>query len=488
MENSIIVTPEHFLQHAIQPLWIWYDRFGDKSKKGQLPQASVKQTEKDELYKQTFLSALTGPRVDEADPEKAFAKTLQLMKEGAPYICNGCIQIAHKEVLYRGRPDILERRAGHCVFGDWYYAPIEIKPVAKVEHVHKSQLAFYALILSKMQGYFPVVAKIINGQGQPVLVSLGEKGILKTREITKKIIDILRGQKPEVNIATKSKRSPWFDLEFQEAQEKKDISLIYNLNERGIAGLRNVGINTLEDLVNCDVSALPKIPYATPLRIKRAWLQAKAILDNTVITMIKPQMPTALFTLYCTIIAQESAVYLIGIRVTGDVKQQYAKGCKKNIRMHDAQDGSYFIYFMANKLENEVKMWFEFISWVNNLPNEYVVYHYSHAPKIYLKKLAEKYDNTDDLKSFQDSLVSIKKTLEDSLALPLYFYSLKDVATSEFINFSWRQEKTDGDHWYKQWLETQDKKLLARILDHSEDTACAMQKVFLFMCKKLEIQ
>ena len=485
MENNIIITSEHFLKYSIQPLWIWYDRFGDISQKGDLSETIVGQARKEDEYRKSYFALLEGAKIGEADPKKAFAKTLQLMQEGVPYICNGCIQIEYKGVVYRGYPDILEKREGASLFGNWYYAPMEIKAISKVQRLERQQLAFYSLILKKIQGKFPISVKVIDNKRDFVLVTLQEKDVFNTRETTKEIVDIMGGKKPETNVTTKAKNSPWFNLMFEEAKGKKDISLIRGINRRGKKGLRDVGINTLDDLIACDFSQLPKIPYAPPIRIKKAWLQAKSILENQVIPMVTLQIPGTGLNLYFTVMANSSVSYLFGIRVTGDPEREYIKNNnKKNIKFYDNKDGSYFIYFIAEK-EDEKNMWYEFLRWIKILPDNYTVYHYSNAQKFHLKKLAEKYESCHALETFQGNLFNVQKTLEDSVALPLYSYSLCDVAQLPCIDFCWRHKKPGISEvsWYKKWLETGDSKAFQCIIDDAQDTAKAVEKALFFICE-----
>jgi len=42
MTRQIIVTPTHLFQYATQPLWIWYDLFGDASRKEPISDFAMK--------------------------------------------------------------------------------------------------------------------------------------------------------------------------------------------------------------------------------------------------------------------------------------------------------------------------------------------------------------------------------------------------------------------------------------------------------------
>ena len=66
----------------------------------------------------------------------------------------------------------------------------------------------------------------------------------------------------------------------------------------------------------------------------------------------------------------------------------------------------------------------------------------------------------------------------DAVILPLYFYSLKDVA--RFIGFQWQAEDAGGAEsvvWYNQWKDSGDKKILQKILDYNKDDVVATMVV-----------
>ena len=67
------------------------------------------------------------------DPEKGVEETLSLMKEGKPLIYQGWLEKRIDNIIYRGRPDLLEKRPGISNFGDWIYVPIDIKSSSEIK-------------------------------------------------------------------------------------------------------------------------------------------------------------------------------------------------------------------------------------------------------------------------------------------------------------------------------------------------------------------
>ena len=85
---------------------------------------------------------------------------------------------------------------------------------------------------------------------------------------------------------------------------------------------------------------------------------------------------------------------------------------------------------------------------------------------------------------FQDQLIDLENSVHKTVILPLYFYSLKDIAKSSFVNFKWRHAKASGGqsiYWYEQWLETKDRSILQDIIDYNKDDVRATEHLHLWM-------
>ncbi len=85
---------------------------------------------------------------------------------------------------------------------------------------------------------------------------------------------------------------------------------------------------------------------------------------------------------------------------------------------------------------------------------------------------------------FQNNLIDLQRVVEKSLIFPLYFYSIKDIAKSKFLNFKWRHEKGGGGQsvfWYEQWHETGDREILNDIINHKEDDVRATEHLWIWL-------
>lgn len=70
--------------------------------------------------------------------------------------------------------------------------------------------------------------------------------------------------------------------------------------------------------------------------------------------------------------------------------------------------------------------------------------------------------------------------IQNHVIMPLYFYSIKDIAKSPFVNFQWQHEKAGGSQsivWYQEWLEAQKRDILQDIINYNEDDVRATEAV-----------
>jgi len=489
IDSLPILTPTHLFQYETHPLWIWYDRFGDQSEKEEISEFALKLIDEGVIHEKTYIEGLDYIEVNVENSEDAFYETIDLMKRGVPLIYQGCIQIERDGVIYRGRPDLLEKREGVSHFGKWHYAPIEIKSSSEIKPLHKHQLNFYSLILEELQGILPQEMGVINRHQVKLHYLASNEDYEKTKTISKDILSIMCGKKPPSTITSKSKNSPWFKVALREAKDNQDISLVYKLDGRSLENLRGIGIKTLDDLVCAKIDSLPIIPYASPDRLQRAQLQAKALIQDKIIPLkYSPELPDHQLKLYFDIEGNPllDVDYLFGIWVSGDPGRLYAP--KNNARFYVGEE-DYFVFFLAEHPNEEGSMWEAFLKWVVVLPNEYSVFHYANYEKTHLRKLSDQYGGSNALEIFQSNLIDLQKVVEQSAIFPLYFYSIKDLAKSRFINFKWRHQKAGGGQsvfWYDQWLAIGDKTILEDIVKYNEDDVRATEQLYIYILQLMQ--
>jgi uncharacterized protein len=115
-------------------------------------------------------------------------------------------------------------------------------------------------------------------------------------------------------------------------------------------------------------------------------------------------------------------------------------------------------------------MWRQFLDYLESL-EDFVIYHYSAYEREVFDRLAKKYGISLALEDkFKNHTIDLHRVAVEAAVLPLYFYSLKDIA--QYLGFKWQAQDAGGAEsvvWYNEWLETGDKKILDKILRYNED-------------------
>lgn len=462
-----IVTPSHFYQHSTCPHWLWYDRFGDPARKGDMPELAKKLLDQGVVHEEEYVRTLPVTRVP-AGPGSAYEETLALMRAGVDVIYQGSIETAFNGVVWRGKPDLLEKRTGASNFGNHFYVPVDIKSSHSIHKEHQLQLTFYAAILAELQGVRPRETAIVNIDHVRLPFRPSSAHMQKTKAKVAEIVEIMGGKKPPLRLASKCKHSPWFQECIRAAKEANDIALIYDLDQRSMPSLRAEGINTVADAARMDVDALPDIPYSPRAELDRVKLQAQALESDSLHWIARPDIPDAPLKIYFDIEGDPlmDVQYLFGFWIVPPAGSKRA---------------GYYKYFLAETPEGEPAMWQEFLAWVETLPKgQYAVYHYADYERAQTLRMAEEYGSSTAFQEFVSRYVDLLKVVKASVIFPLYFYSIKDIAKSKFLNFSWRNKKAGGAQsifWYEEWLESGDRRVLQDIVDYNEDDVVATERL-----------
>ena len=463
MKKLLEISPSMFFQYARSPHWIWYDIHGDQSKKIKLPELTLRLMEGGVLHEADCVKGMQKIVIDRSMPEEEAEKlTLQYMKEGKELIYQGVISCVEGEVKLKGRPDLLKKCVGSSSFGEYHYIPIEIKHSTKCDKdEYKKQLMLYALILENTQGYRPITGGFINKNKDDVPCELTDKLLRSTKEAIDNILSILRGVEPHLKITKDALSTPWSKVLLDNAVNKSDISLLYDIRFSVVSGLKSDGINTLNKMAECDVDSLPKIKGASIDHLRRLQKQAKSLVNNEIISISKQYIPDARTKIYFDIEGDPllGVEYLFGLWVLKEESRPVFK------------------YFLAEKPDDEEKMWNDFLSWIKDENfNDYKVYHYHHYEITCLNKLSNKYVGCEQLDNFIENLVDLSKKFTDSYIFPVYFYSIKDIV--KYLGFEWQHEKAGGAQsifWYEQWLETGNKAILQDIINYNKDDVRATE-------------
>ncbi len=446
------LTGEHFYKFFQCPHWIWYDVYGDQSKKGRIPPL-VEMIHRGGLKHEREM--IKSRKFEEVKPElfrdldEAFLATMELMKQGKN-IYHGVLM----DENWVGIPDLLEAREGKSNFGNHYYVVYDVKSGKEIRDEYKFQLVFYSLILERLQGVLPKDAFIINSEGEEHSFMVDD--FLDYFHLTKERIEsILNGEKPPPFLKSGCKQSPWYSLCVEETQGCNDISLVYRLSQNDQRRFYDIGIHTVQDLASADLEHLRSQLEDWPFdKILRFYSQAQSLLSNEPLILKKSEFPQVAAEIYFDIESDptEGIDYLLGVLV------------------RNKNGATEYKYFLAQDKKDEERIWREFLDFLESL-DDFVIYHYSYYEREVFNRLAQRYGISMALEDkFKNNTIDLHWALIGSAILPLYFYSLKDVA--KYLGFKWQAEDAGGAEsvvWYNDWLAKKDQKIMDKILKYNED-------------------
>lgn len=462
MDKKPQLFAEHFYKFFQCPHWIWYDIYADAKKKKHIPPIL------ELLYKGKL--ADTGGALQKfkefeqikpeqfKDLEEAFLATLELMKQGKN-IYHGVLM--HEN--WAGMPDMLEARLGKSDLGDWEYVVYDIQSSLDLRDEYKFQLVFYSLMLERLQGVRPKEAFVIDPSGN--IRSFLINDFVSQFHITREQIEkILEGEKPAPFLKAGCKRTPWYSLCFEGSKECNDVSLIFRISQADQRRLYDIGIRTVDQLSDADVDDLQAKLEDWPFdKIVRFSNQARVLITQKPLVLKKPNFPAVRHEVYFDIESDPTRDihYLLGLLVK------------------DVKSGSEeYKYFFANNKSEEPLMWKNFLDFLVTL-DDFVIYHYAYLEKQVFDIFALKYGAPSALVSkFRENTIDLYTQTTESVVLPLYFYSLKDVAG--YFGYKWDDPEAGGAEsvvWYNEWLESKDGAILKKILKYNEDDVRATMAI-----------
>ncbi len=466
------IKSEHFYKFFLCPHWIWYDIYEDQKKHKHIPPVlemlySGRIREPHKVLSQKEFVEIKPELYNDLD--EAFLATVELMKQG---------KNIYKPVLMHhhwvGEPDFIEARPiselkdfGEKVrksnFGDWYYVAYDIRNDPELRDEYKFPLVFASLILENIQGIRPAEAVIINADGE-TRSFLIEPFLDRFNFTLQEIEKVLNGEKPVPFLKGGCKRSPWFSICEQDSRGCDDVSLIHGISQRDQKELYEIGIKTLKDMAEADLSWLRDSLSSWNFdKLVRLHNQAQVLVSDQPLIIQKYNFPEAETEIYFDVESDptQGTDFLFGLL----------------IKKADRKTPS-FEYYLAKNKKDEEKIWQDFLKFLEKQEN-FVLYHYGYYEKHVLNRLEKRYGPQSDLmRKFRENSLDLYYITTGSVVLPLYFYSLKDVAG--YAGYKWQDEGAGGGEavlWYDQWLQTQKKEFLNKLIKYNEDDARATMMV-----------
>lgn len=454
MSIADMLTATDFYRYIQCPHWPYWERFGDRGDRRELTEVEEQRLADGLDHEARVVGRLYGAysSVSAATPAEGAEATRELMRQGVPTIYQGWLMDGD----WVGRPDILERHEGESALGSWYYVPVDVKRAHELKKEHIFQLLFYATLLEKLQRRFPSHPAILNSDGERLEIE-PQTHMAEFREITSKLERIIAGEQPEpVYRKTCEDTSPWGKACFRLAKEHDDIALLFNVDINKLTFLREHGVKTIYDAAELDPTTLEgQAPGMTLRALQSIQRQARSLVDQSVIVKKGWKHET------------------VGLEIHFDIESHpmtdtdYLYG----FWIKDGGEGRY-VSFLADRPEDEEKMWKAFLAWLPTLPADYTIYHYATYEATRLTILGKRYGDTENplLQHFRTRLVDLKEGAREHAVYPLYFYSLKNIC--KFLGFSWTSSVKSGGASigaYEHWIASQDRAILDDIVCYNRD-------------------
>ena len=424
------------------------------------------------------------PEASRRDWQLNAEQTIALMKEGADYIVRGSLSVTFErwlntlpknlfsniltdaqqellaEVVFTAAPTLLVKQPGESVFGDWEYIPISIKLGRRAKPEYKLISAFHAQLLSIIQGKIPTRSQLILKEHNDYFINL-DIWLTKIQYVVAEcLIMLAQKQEPEVFISRqKCNLCSWHGYCYEIAKSSNHLSLVPGITPKRYEQMQTVGVESFKSLIEVPEHSLAQAlerDIATQLKQQAMAIKSDRPVVRSSFDLAHTQpIPSGVYEIYFDIEAEPERQidYLLGV-----------------LLLDRTTNTESFHAFVAEKPEEEAKIWQEFLEFVALYPDA-PIFHYSEYEVDTIKRLGRLYDTPRSVtKELVSRLVDLHRWVMKSTIFPVESYSLK--ALANWIGFYWRETSGSGDQsvcWYDRWLATQDRALLELILSYNED-------------------
>ncbi|HUX78741.1 MAG TPA: TM0106 family RecB-like putative nuclease [Alphaproteobacteria bacterium] len=420
----------------------------------------------------------------EGSIDERFQKTTEAMKNETPLIYQGVLK--YENII--GIPDLLKK------LPDNTYMPIDIKSgmgfegadeekgdEGKPKKHYAVQLCLYNDCLKRLGFATHNSGKIIDIHGEEVEYDLVAPRGPRIRETwwelyeqIKKCVDLLlknQAQNKPAMAPSTCKLCPWYNSCKKWCEETKDLTNIFKLGRTARDTLnRDLNLLTTKDLCSLDISEALKRKKKDKDFLKGLAEKSLGNLINRANVFVNKKIPV----IYETIVLPQ-VNYELFFDIEDDPTQDF-------IYLHGVyeRNGSKerYINFIATEVlaEAEKGIWQKFWKYIESLPQEdYAVYYYAHHEKTTYKKLQKRYPDVISMENVEKffenpNVIDLYSLVQKQTDWPVGSYSLKALAT--YLGFKWRDETPSGAlsiQWFNDYLESNDKDILKRILEYNED-------------------
>jgi len=437
----------------------WYlDCFGNPQWKRKWEEGERLQHQRGLEYERKVISQLPGlvePSWDGWDWQAGHDRTRSLMEEGHPWIYQGVLLNGH----FRGKPDLLRKIDGSSNLGLYTYLPIEIKSHNQIILKDRYQLVSSAMMLEPILGSIPTRGGVWLNTGTIADAELGKDTIV-VAGLIEKMQEISGGKlKTESVRCGQCRRCLWSTHCENEWNRLDHVCLLYGISGKTAMRFKRAGLASWRDVA---VLTPQEISDRTGLKMKASiYASQHALARQTGSPVVREDIRFVddIPIYFYDIETYENTVYLHGlIRIFGNERE-------------DRQ-------FIAHDPSKEGDIWWQFLDYLAR-DEKAIVYCWADYERPFVKKLKEKHGgNPKGLLHLETNLIDQCNWVQERFALPVTSYSIKSVAP--YFGFHWDAEDAGGlnsEAWYKEWMETGDESILAKILRYNLDDVRAMEEI-----------
>ncbi|MEK6822787.1 MAG: TM0106 family RecB-like putative nuclease, partial [Nanoarchaeota archaeon] len=452
-----VSIPHHENATLREPFMVWCELFAPQAEKEPYSAFTQQIMRLGVAFEQAYTGTLgTASHVDFRGIDDGFAKTKELLAQGAPLIAG--MPLVDDELALEGIPDVLFKKTTHkSVFGKFHYVVQEVKSSREVKEEHVLQATIYHLLLSRLQGYEPLQFSIVtrNEDGTAKETKFAfkeyEKKLMAAIHVIQTIMDGTLVPPPNV----KNCEEPWIGSCLTKANEIDDISLVANVGTDKQTLLRQAGITTAARLAQArgPVEGIPDTKLEQLRKCAQAYKRGESFL-------LQPaRLPDAATELYLD---------FEGVEVDG-VKREYVVGILERTAGKDA-----FHSFVAKTPKEEGKMFKRALALLQQHPDA-PIFHYAAYEKTAIKELVARYRLDPAIaKAITNRMTDLLQVCRRCVAPATSTFRLKEFGKA--LGATWREGMNAKESMalYEEFQQAQDENVLQKIVDYNEDDVRAM--------------
>ena len=487
------ITASKLYNYIQCPHRVWRDVYGPQDEKQDEENAFLQLIwERGVLHEKEIIESIGEYKdVSEGTYDERIAETKKAMDEGVELIYQGVIKYDYMV----GIPDLIKKDGVE-------YIPIDIKSgrgygdfsengEEKLKKHYAAQLCLYTDILKQLGYASENKGIIIDGHEEHAEYDLDlTLGKRDTRtywqyyeEIKAEVSRLLSDEVQNVPaLGSVCKMCIWYTSCKKWCYGQDDLTKLFYLGRSKRDALNDVfGIMTTRQMSEMDIESILVTRKLEKDKLKGMQLGEKTItqIHKRAQVLNIDQKPV----FYESIIFPKTDIELY-LDIENDPMQGivYLHGIYEKIG-----DEEKFVSFVAetNDEEGEKKAFKELWEYLRSFEGKsHAVYYYSSHEKSTYKAMGNLYPDvitSEEVEEYfkQDHIIDLYyDAIFSKTDWPLPSYSLKAIAT--YLGFNWRDETPSGAlsiQWYNEYCETQNEKILQRILDYNEDDCKASMVV-----------